>query len=86
MVLASTILAIALGLTPANDGRVVEADAVAASREIGRFAEQTDANGVRHLRGFDQHGRAFKVTVGKDGRVQALVGGAVSEFTIADAN
>ena len=86
MVLASTIIAVALGLTPANDGQPVKVDSAALARQIGRFAEQTDRQGIRRLRGFDQHGRAYTATVARDGRVECLVGGQVIEFTIVDAN
>lgn len=86
MVLASTIIAVALGLTPVNDGQLVKADSAALARQIGRYAEQTDRLGVRHLRGFDQHGRAYTASVSRDGRVECLVGGQVIEFTIVDAD
>jgi hypothetical protein len=86
MVLAPTIIAVALGLTPVNDGQLVKVDSAALTRQIGRYAEQTDRQGIRHLRGFDQHGRAYTASVAKDGRVECLVGGQLIEFTIVDAN
>ena len=86
MVLASTIIAVALGLTPVDDGQPVKVDSAALTHQIGRFAEQTDRQGVRHLRGFDQYGRVYTASVATDGRVKCLVGGQVIEFTIVDAN
>ena len=86
MVLGSTILAVALGLTPVQDGQVVRLNAAAITRQIGRFAEVTDRQGVRHLRGFDVHGRPYEVTVDHNGRVEAVIGGQVVEFTVADAS
>ncbi len=85
MVLGSTIIAVALGLTPVTDGQVIQ-DSAAVARQVGHFAEQTDSRGVRHLRGFDTQGRPYHATVNQDGRVKAMVGGAVIEFTVADAD
>ena len=61
-------------------------DSAAVARQVGYFAEQTDSRGVRHLRGFDTQGRPYHATVNQDGRVKAMVGGAVIEFTVADAD
>jgi hypothetical protein len=85
MVLGSTIIAVALGLTPVTDGQAVH-DSPAVTRQVGRFAEQTDGQGVRHLRGFDTQGQPYEVTVHKSGRVEAVVGSSVLQFTIAEAN
>lgn len=85
MVLGSTIIAVALGLTPVTDGQVIQ-DSAAVARQVGHFAEQTDSRGVRHLRGFDTQGRPYHATVNQDGLVKAMVGGAVIEFTVADAD
>lgn len=85
MVLGSTIIAVALGLTPVADGQVIH-DSAAVTRQVGQFAEQTDSRGVRHLRGFDTQGRPYHATVDQAGRVEATVGDLVIEFTVADAN
>ena len=85
MVLGSTIVAVALGLTPVTDGQVIH-DSAAVTRQVGHFAERTDSRGVRHLRGFDAYGRPYHATVDQAGRVEATIGGLVVEFTVADAN
>ena len=85
MVLGSTIIAVALGLTPVTDGQIIH-DSASVTRQVGRFAEQTDSRGVRHLRGFDAQGRPYHAAVDQHGRVEATVGGAVIEFTVADVN
>lgn len=86
MILASTIIAIALGLTPADGGRqVVQIDPASLSRQIGRYSETTDRNGVRHLRGFDHYGRPYNATVYPNGKVSCVVGGQVVEFTASEA-
>ena len=85
MVLGSTIIAVALGLTPVTNGQVIQ-DSAALARQVGHFAERTDSRGVRHLRGFDTQGRAYHATVDQSGRVEATTGGMVIEFTVADAN
>ena len=85
MVFSSTILAVVLGLTPVQDGQVVQIDGGAFAKEIGRYTETTDRHGVRHLRGVDRRGRAYEATIDKNGRVDATVGENILEFTIVDA-
>ena len=85
MVFSSTILAVVLGLTPVQDGQVVQIDGGAFAKEIGRYTETTDRRGVRHLRGVDHRGRAYEATIDKNGRVDATVGENILEFTIVDA-
>jgi hypothetical protein len=85
MVLASTIIAVALGLTPVHDGQVLH-DSAAVARQVGRFSERTDRHGVRHLQGFDQYGRPYEVTVDANGRVEGVIGASLLEFTVAEVN
>lgn len=85
MILGSTIIAVALGLTPVSDGQLIK-DSAAVTRQVGRFTERTDRQGARHLRGFDQQGRPYEVTLDKNGQVHAVVGTNLLEFTIAQSH
>lgn len=89
MVLASTIIAIALGLTPVEQGpakQLVRVDPASFAGSIGPYRETTDPNGVRHLRGFDRYGQPYHAVVKPDGSVECIVGAQVVEFTVAEAN
>ena len=75
MTMMTTIIGVALGLTPVPaDGAVVPISTQHEER-IGRFPETTDDTGTTHLTGFDRNtGRAFHITVNPYGRVEGTVG------------
>ena len=75
MTMMTTIIGVALGLTPVPaDGAVVPISTQHEER-IGRFSETTDDTGTTHLTGFDRNtGRAFHITVNPYGRVEGTVG------------
>lgn len=72
----STILAVALGLTPVKeDGRpqVVQVGADA-TQQIGRYTQTVDRRGLTHVRGFDRLGREYELTLDGKGKVEGTVG------------
>ena len=75
MTMMTTIIGVALGLTPVPaDGAVVPISTQHEER-IGRFSETTDDTGTTHLTGFDRNtGRAFHITVNPYGRVEGTAG------------
>ena len=86
MTMMTTIVGVALGLTP------VQADGTALpvsdrdARIIGRYSETTDDTGTTHLQGVNRRtGESFHITVNPYGRVEGSVGEKVVTFTFANA-
>jgi hypothetical protein len=82
----STIVAVALGLTPVNaDGTVQPANAELENL-IGRYSEIIDDTGTTHLRGMNrQTGERFELTVNPFGRVEGSVGNWAVTFQVTTA-
>lgn len=89
MMIMNAVLAIALGLTPAQPGQAVQTfhyqDKDYAGL-IGRYQQSVDARGTTHLRGFDRlTGKPFDLAVAADGRVEGTVGETYMTFTVHEA-
>jgi len=83
------VVAIALGLTPAQPGTAVrmfhfsERDYAGL---LGRYQEDVDARGITHLRGFDpRNGEPFELAVNARGRVEGTVGDTYVIFFVREA-
>lgn len=82
--LMSTVIAVALGLTPVEDSGPVSGDY---SRLVGRYSQAIDLQGNTHLTGFDRHtGARFDLVVDKQGQVEGTVGDFDVSFRVANAD
>jgi hypothetical protein len=83
--LVSTVVAVALGLTPiqqANTAQIVTGDYAG---QIGHYSHYVDRRGTTHLRGRDRRGVAYELAMDKDGYVQASIGDRVVTFRAQEA-
>lgn len=82
----STVVAVALGLTPVNESKspqLVQVDDKVAA-EIGRYQQFTGRDGRTHVRGFDRLGRAYDIAIDVKGHVDGEVGDWFVSFDAAD--
>ena len=86
MTMMTTIVAVALGLTPIGQDGVVQPVGKDQARAIGRYSESTDDTGTTHLTGINRKtGQTFHLTVNPQGRVEGSVGDWVVTFQVASA-
>lgn len=84
MSLMTTIVAVALGLTPVPSNGTVKHVDESVARLIGSYSETTDDTGTTHLKGVDRRtGQRFHITVNPYGRVEGSVGESVVTFKFA---
>ncbi|HEV2594868.1 MAG TPA: hypothetical protein VGU01_06680 [Sphingomicrobium sp.] len=76
--LMSTVIAVALGLTPAQDNNGVQLVSGDYSTQIGRYSQFVDHRGKTHLNGIDRRGLRYEVVVDKHGNVEASLADAAS--------
>lgn len=87
MTMMTTIVAVALGITPVNHDGTVEPVGEAEARMVGRYSETVDDTGTTHLIGMDRNtGQGFHLTVNPYGRVEGTVGNWVVSFQIANGS
>lgn len=87
MTMMSTIVAVALGLTPVNADGTVQPISEREAHMIGRYSEFIDDTGTTHLRGMNRMtGELFDLTVNPQGRVEGSVGGWVVTFQVASVS
>ena len=84
----NAVLAIALGLTPAQPGKAVETihyvDKDYAGM-IGAYRQSIDTRGTTHLRGYDRiTGKPFEIAVRSDGHVEGTVGENFIAFDVRE--
>jgi hypothetical protein len=88
MMIMNAVLAIALGLTPAQPGKAVQKfsyDDRVYSAIVGSFRQVVDRRGTRHLRGFHRMtNQSFDLAVRPDGNVEGTVGYTYMTFTVRD--
>jgi hypothetical protein len=83
MTMMTTIIAVALGLMPAQPNGEVNMPTAEQARMIGRYSETTDDTGTTHLMGSDRmSGKLFHLTVNPFGRVEGTVGDQVVSFRV----
>jgi hypothetical protein len=84
MSMMTTIVAVALGLTPISNDGTVQPISADQARKIGRFAETTDDTGTTHLTGVNRHtGERFYLTINPYGRVEGSVGNLAVTFKVS---
>lgn len=84
--LMSTVLAVALGLTPVKENgrpQIVEVG-TDATQQIGRYSQTVDSRGLTHVRGFDRLGREYELTLDRKGHVEGTVGAWSVTFQIGE--
>jgi hypothetical protein len=83
----NAIIAVALGVSPVSESdfpQLVRVDDRVAAR-IGKYQQFVDKKGNTHVRGFDRLGRAYDLTVDRQGQVSGQVGMWEVSFRVADA-
>ena len=86
MSLMTTIVAVALGLTPIPADGKVQPVGDSTAGLIGRYSETTDDTGTTHLKGVNRRtGEVFHITVNPFGRVEGSVGEKLVTFNVATA-
>ena len=87
MTMMTTIIAVALGLTPIQRDGTVEPISTQDETMIGNFSETVDDTGTTHLRGVNRlTGELFHITVNPRGRVVGSVGDSVVTFNVRAAS
>ena len=87
MTMMTTIVGIALGLTPVQSDGTVKPASDRDAQLIGRYYETVDDTGTTHLQGINrQTGEAFHLTVNPYGRVEGSVGDWVVEFQVSSVS
>lgn len=75
MTMMTTIISVALGITPIPAEGAVVPISTQHDERIGSFSETTDDTGTTHLIGSDRNtGHPFHITVNPYGRVEGTVG------------
>jgi hypothetical protein len=89
MVMMNAVLAIALGLTPAQPGKSVQTiyyDEKDYAGLIGTYQQVADRNGTIHLRGFDRlTAKPFDLALTTDGRVDGTIGDMYVQFVVHES-
>lgn len=83
--LMSTIVAVALGLTPVQANAGPQLIAADFSANVGVYSHYLDRRGTVHLQGRDAHGIRYELVMDKNGRVEANVGEKVITFHVHEA-
>ena len=87
MTIMTTIVGVALGLSPVQSDGTVEPISKSDARLIGRYSETVDDTGTTHLRGVNRRtGQPFHITVNPFGRVEGSVGTTVVTFQVSRAS
>ncbi len=83
--LMSTIVAVALGLAPVQQGSGAQIVSGDYSAKVGQFAQYVDRHGTTHLKGRDRRGIAYDLVMDKHGYVEANFGDQVVYFRVQEA-
>jgi hypothetical protein len=84
-VFISTVVAVALGITPLNDfGRLPIAADYAS--QVGHYQSFVDRHGVTHIKGSDRRGIPYDLVMDKRGYVEATFGERVITFRVQEAS
>jgi hypothetical protein len=87
MTMMTTIIAVALGLTPVEGDGIVQPIDRHDESMIGSYTETVDDTGTTHLRGVNRlTGEIFHITVNPHGRVQGSVGNSLVTFRVRTAS
>ena len=82
------IVAVALGLAPVKESpepQIVNFDEAKIAAQVGHYQQSVDKDGKTHIRGFDQLGRGYDLTINSNGDVEGIAGGLYVTFNVKDA-
>jgi len=82
----STVVAVALGLTPVGESAVAQIIDGDYSAAIGRYTQTVDRHGTTHVRGADARGVPYELIVDRNGYVEATVGDGVVNFRVQEVS
>jgi len=86
MTMMTTVVAVALGVTPVQGDGTVQPIGNQDESMIGSFTETVDDTGTAHLRGVSPlTGESFHITVNPHGRVEGSVGESFVTFRVQPA-
>ena len=81
----TTVVAVALGLAPVNEGSAAQTVSGDYSAAVGRYSQTVDRRGTNHVRGIDSHGVSYELVLDKRGYVEATVGERTVSFRVQEA-
>lgn len=81
----STVVAVALGLTPVQNDGPAELITGDYSAKVGHYSQFTDRRGTTYLNGYDRRGVAYKLVMDKHGYVEGQVGYRQVHFRVQEA-
>ena len=81
----SSVIAVALSLTPTPDTDAAVLIKGDYSAVVGHYAQSTDRRGTTYVDGRDRRGVAYKLVMDKHGYVEAQVGVRVLNFRVQEA-
>ena len=85
--LISTIVAVALGVTPVQESKapqLVQVDEARIAAQVGRYKQSQGKDGKTHVRGFDRLGRPYDLAIDANGHVDGRVGNWNVTFDVHD--
>ena len=86
--LMSTIVAVAVGITPVKElgsPQQIQVDEARIGEQVGRFTQRVGKDGKTHVRGFDRLGRSYELAIDSKGHVEGRVGDWNVTFDVKDA-
>jgi hypothetical protein len=86
--LLSTVVAVAVGITPVKESaspQLIQVDEARIAEQVGRFTQELRRDGSTRVRGFDRLGRAYELAIDSKGHVQGHVGDWNVTFDVKDA-
>jgi hypothetical protein len=87
MTMMTTIVGVALGLTPIQADGTAQPISERDAKLISRLSETVDDTGTTHLKGVNRRtGEYFHLTVNPYGRVEGSVGNWVVTFQVSSAS
>lgn len=81
----STVVAVALGLTPLPSDGSAELIAGDYSTQVGHYSQFTDHRGTTFLKGQNRRGVAYELVIDKHGYVDGEVGERQVSFRVQEA-
>ena len=81
----TTVVAVALGLTPVTERSASQTVSGDYSAAVGRYSQTVDRRGTNHVRGVDSRGVSYELVLDKRGYVEATVGERAVSFRVQEA-
>ena len=81
----TTVVAVALGLTPVHESSAAQTVNGDYSAAVGRYSQTVDRRGTNHVHGVDSRGIPYELVLDKRGYVEATVGERAVSFRVQEA-